>query len=246
MKNVLVIAAHPDDEILGCGGTIARHRQDHDNVHIVLMADGVTSRTYDPLQKQTRSEELIANRDAIVMRQNEAKKAANVLSIDQGQVHFLNFPDQRLDSVPLLDLIKGIERIKAQESPDIVYTHFMEDLNMDHCLTARAVLTAFRPSASKEACPVYHFEVPESTSLSASLSGRFKPNHFVDITATLEKKLQALQAYESEKREYPDLRSAQYIKEHAQKRNVGRKGKYTEAFQINEMYSMPLFKTADQ
>jgi len=239
MKKILVIAAHPDDEVLGCGGTIARHREENDQVHIILMADGVTSRTYDPDVKESREEELKLHKDLIVHRQNEVLMAAGILGVAKENIHLFNFPDQRLDTVPLLDLTKRIEKIKAQLNPEIVYTHFWNDLNMDHCLTARATLTAFRPVNGVQLTSVYHFEVLESTSLSMGQGAdMFQPNHFVDITGLLEKKIKALAAYDSEKREYPDLRSAQYVKEHAQKRSIGNQGEFTEAFYINHISSL--------
>ena len=231
MKKILVVAAHPDDEVLGCGGTIARHREENDEVHVVLMADGVTSRTYNPENKQLRSEELKLNKEAIIKRQNEACKANQILGVEQKNIHFLNFPDQRLDSVPLLDLIKGIEKIKKIVHPEIIYTHFFNDLNLDHYLTVRATVTAFRSVLGAKYFMIYHFEAPETTSLSI-LHGAapFRPNHFVNISKTLEKKIQALQAYESEKRDYPDLRSVEYIRKHARKRNKGSGSEYAEAF----------------
>jgi len=241
MKKVLVIVAHPDDEVLGCGGTIACHREENDEVHIVLMADGVTSRTYHPEKKQSRAEELEFNKEAIIQRRNEAYKANEILGVEQKNIHFLNFPDQRLDSLPLLDLIKGIEEVKSRIHPDVIYTHFLDDLNLDHCLTARAALTAFRPVFGVQTFPIYHFEVPETTSLSTSHEAdAFQPNHFVDISKTLEKKLQALQTYESEKREYPDLRSAQYIKEHARKRSEGTGSEYAEAFYFSKILKISI------
>ncbi len=235
MKKVLVIAAHPDDEVLGCGGTIARHREENDEVHILFMADGVTSRTYNPDKEQSRDEELKLNKEAINKRRNEAYKANAILGVERKNIYFLNFPDQRLDSLPLLDLIKGIENVKMRIHPDIIYTHFWNDLNLDHCLTARATVTAFRPVFGVQAYSIYHFEVPESTSLATLGRGdSFEPNYFVDISKTLGKKLQALEAYESEKREYPDLRSIQSIREHAQKRSGGTANEYAEAFYFTQ------------
>ena len=159
--------------------------------------------------------------------------------VQEANIYFLNFPDQRLDSIPLLDLIKAIEKVKSMINPEIIYTHFFNDLNLDHYLTARATVTAFRPVTGAKVFQIYHFEVPETTSLSILCGAdSFQPNHFVDISKTLEKKLNALEAYESEKRKYPDLRSIQYIREHARKRSEGTGSEYAEAFYLNEIHSM--------
>jgi LmbE family N-acetylglucosaminyl deacetylase len=117
-------------------------------------------------------------------------------------------PDNRFDTVPLLDIIKLIEKIKKNVSPEIVFTHHHEDLNIDHCITFKAVMTAFRPLKGESVREMYSFEVPSSTEWNAPLAGSyFRPNYFVDISETLEKKLAAMREYESEIRDFPHPRS---------------------------------------
>ena len=230
-KKILVVAAHPDDEAIGCGGTIARHRQSRDEVHLLIFCDGVTSRSYSVNQKISRAEEIRRNKSAIARRKKESYAAAEILGIARECVHHLNLADQRLDIYPFLDLVKYIEEIKKEVQPDVVYTHFGNDLNLDHRLVSQAAATAFRPRRREKSVSMFQFEVPESTYLSIPDGKKaFQPNHFVDISETLTLKLKALAAYESERRDYPDLRSAQWIEELAKHRGKIKRMKFAEGF----------------
>jgi LmbE family N-acetylglucosaminyl deacetylase len=218
-QNILVVAAHADDEVLGCGATMASHASRGDRVVLLILADGVTSRVYDVDLTRTREEEIIFCAQEIERRKEEARKAARILGLKDRDIAFMDLADQRLDQYPLLYLVKCIERFKADLNPDVIYTHFWDDLNLDHQLACRAVLTAFRPKPQQQNPTVFHFEVPESTLLSVpNREKAFRANHYVDVAKTFDLKLKALEAYESEKRAYPDYRSSEYITQLAQKR----------------------------
>ena len=230
-KGVLIVTAHPDDEVLGCGGTIAKHCQQNDDVHLMILTDGVTSRSYDPQRPVSREEELRLNCNSITKRHQETLKAAAKLGVSPGHLYQGGFADQRLDQYPLLDIIKKIEKIKEKIQPDVIYTHFWDDLNLDHQLTCQAVMTAFRPQSNGKKVSIYLFEVPESTYLSIPQGKEaFRPGHYVDITSTIPLKLEALKMYESEARVYPDLRSLQFMEELAKSRAQGKGFPYAEAF----------------
>ena len=197
-KKILVIAAHPDDEVMGCGGTIACLTKERDEVYCLFLGEGVTSRYSNMEQAEKEKEQLKA----------QAGQAAKILGIRK--VFFRDFPDNRFDTVPLLTIVKTIEEIKEQVKPNIVYTHHHGDLNIDHQITFRAVLTACRPVKGETVKEIYSFEVPSSTEW--SYRNYFMPNVFVDISATLDKKVEALNAYHSEIREYPHPRSPEVLR----------------------------------
>jgi LmbE family N-acetylglucosaminyl deacetylase len=191
---VVVFAAHSDDEVLGCGGTIRRHAVEGDEVSIVIFADGETSRSGR------------MSKAAIARREAAARQAAGILGARNVFTHQL--PDNRLDTVPLLDLAKLAEKYVADLRPDTVYTHHAGDLNADHRRVHEAVVTACRPQSD---CPVRRlllFEIPSSTEWRAPSAGTaFIPNWFVDISAVLERKIDALKVYGSEMRPWPHPRS---------------------------------------
>jgi len=198
----LVIVAHPDDEVLGGGGTIAKHALDGDEVYCLFLGDGVTSR-YD--QGEKLAEERLRERKL------EAEKAATILGIRE--LFFTNLPDNRFDTVPLLTIVKAVEEVKGRIKPIIIYTHHQGDLNIDHQLTFKAVLTACRPMKDETVREIYSFEVPSSTEWSSpDARNYFMPNVFVDVTDTLDKKIEALKAYRGELREYPHPRSPEGLR----------------------------------
>jgi LmbE family N-acetylglucosaminyl deacetylase len=195
-KTVLVVVAHPDDEVLGCGGTILNHVESGDSVHLIVMADGETSRNTANLK----------DRDSALGKVKEALKIESYKC--------LKFPDNRLDSVDFLDVVKGLEAavedLKIQ--PNIIYTHHFGDLNIDHQLTHKAVMTAFRPLPNSKVESIYSFETVSSTEwTSPSMGSPFLANYFVDISKTLEKKMQTLKLYENEMRAYPHARSYENV-----------------------------------
>lgn len=197
--NVLVVAAHPDDEVLGCGATIARHADRGDAVHVLILGEGITSRHDQP--SDADPEELRALHRA-------AARASDVLGAKDCELTSL--PDNRFDTVALLDVVKIVERAVATWQPEIVYTHHGGDLNVDHAITFRAVLTATRPTPGCFVRSLLAFEVPSSTEWAfGRLEPRFAPDTYVDVGATLERKIAALREYDGELRAFPHPRSAE-------------------------------------
>lgn len=212
-----IVVAHPDDECFGMGGTLARLAEEND-LALLVLADGVTSRQ-GATDNQRRA------------RDQEAEKAAEVLGIKH--LHFLGLPDQRLDTLPLLEIVQYIEAWLGRVEPDTLYTHFAGDLNLDHRLTCQAVLTATRPIPGQTVCELYSFEVPSSTEWAFGQCGQsFQPNVFVDISNSIDTKLNALAYYETEMRAYPHPRSPEAIRARAQYWGQIVGCNYAEAFQL--------------
>jgi len=204
---VLVIAAHPDDEVLGCGATVARLAGEGHEVHAAILGEGLTSR-YDHPEDMDRG--LLDD-----IRQT-SRRVADLLGVKE--VHFRSFPDNRFDTVPLLSIIKEIEGLLEKVRPQVIYTHHGGDLNIDHVITARAVMTAARPLAGGPVKEIYAFEIPSSTEWAFSqFTPAFSPNTFVDVSRTLEIKIQAMLLYESEARLFPHPRSAEALRAMARK-----------------------------
>lgn len=196
--NILVLAAHPDDEVLGCGGTILKHVKNGDEVHVVILAEGVTSRS-DGRNKEQHEEKLAELADAAV-------RANDVLGVSS--LTLLKFPDNRMDSVDLLDVVKVVEGIIDKLQPKVIYTHHAGDVNVDHCVLNKAVITACRPIPGHLVEDILFFEIPSSTEWQVPGSAPvFAPNWFVDVTETMSTKLEALRAYASEMRDWPHPRS---------------------------------------
>jgi LmbE family N-acetylglucosaminyl deacetylase len=199
---VLVIAAHPDDEVLGCGATVARLVQEQHEVHFAILGEGITSRHVQ------RSE---ADESQLAELHGHARAAAAKLGARSIALHKL--PDNRLDTVPLLEVVKVVEDLIERIKPEVIYTHHPGDLNVDHGVIHRAVLTATRPMAGQVVREIYAFEVPSSTEWAfASLQPVFRPNVFVDVSATLEAKILAMSCYETETREFPHPRSPEALR----------------------------------
>lgn len=203
---VLVVAAHPDDETLGAGGTIARFARQGSEVWVVVMCDGVTTRHL-----------------AVGPQKECAARACKVLGVRN--VVFCDLPDQRLDTLSLVDVITPIERCVADLRPDVVLTHFKEDVNQDHGIVFRATMVATRPSPGSTVQTVMCFETASSTEWAAPFPGStFAPNVFVDMTATLDKKVEAMSMYAdthvSEVRPYPHPRSLEAIEIYAKRHGV--------------------------
>jgi len=198
-KNILVVAAHPDDEILGCGGTIKKFVEMGYNAYTLILGEGITSRD-DERDRNKREKEL----ELLKMQAYDANRFIGV-----GEVFLYDFPDNRFDTVPILDIIKVIEKIKSKIKPEIIFTHHEKDLNIDHQITFRAVMTATRPTKGECVQEIYAFEVPSSTEWNFPLC--YSPNIFVDIGKTLEAKISAMKAYQSEIKEYPHPRSLEGI-----------------------------------
>ena len=218
---VLVCAAHPDDEVLGCGGVMARHADNGDTVHVLLVADGVGSRGKDERSAVAEIEE----------RRSAAVRAAVVLGASPPR--FLDFPDQRLDTVPLLEITQAIEAVTREITPEIVYTHHAGDLNADHRMVALATLTACRPLPGSCVRAIYGCETQSSTGWAAGAAGpEFLPVRFVAIAGTLARKLDALHAYEYEMCAFPHARSYAAIEALARFRGVSVGVEAAEAFTV--------------
>jgi LmbE family N-acetylglucosaminyl deacetylase len=199
---VLVVAAHPDDEILGCGGTMTRLAREGHDVRIAILAEGMSSRY--PQREQA---------DAQRMKNLHAHAQQAADKIGAKELILCKLPDNRLDTVPLLEVVKTVEDLVARLNPEIIYTHHPGDLNVDHGVVHRAVLTATRPMSGQCVREVYAFEVPSSTEWAFQrLEPSFRPNVFVDITDSLETKIAALACYDTETRAFPHPRSAEALR----------------------------------
>ena len=220
--NVLVVAVHPDDESLGCGGTISRMAKEGHNVFITILGEGVTSR-YD---KREDADERIIRR-----LHKESYQVAEFLGAKDLFIH--NYPDNQFDTVPLLEIVKTIEKVVDKTKPCIVFTQHGGDLNIDHAITFRATMTAIRPLKN---CPVKEFcafEVPSSTEWAFNrFASGFKPNLFFDISKTLDMKIQAMELYMDEIQPFPHPRSAESLRITAQRWGSVIGIEYAEAFEL--------------
>lgn len=219
MKNsVLIIVAHPDDETISMGGTIRKHINNGDDVNIISMTDGVGSRDY-------------STHTDVNNRNQSAEQASKVLGFNWAERY--DFKDNELDSYPLIEVIKCIEKVKEKYLPNIIYTHSGADLNIDHRIVARAVLTSFRPQPDELCKEIRLFEVASSTDYgSPSLLGNFTPNLYISIDDTWEYKLNALKAYDSEMRHFPHSRSIESINNLAKLRGSQVGYNLAEAFEV--------------
>lgn len=210
MTRVLTVAAHPDDEVLGCGGAMAAHAARGDAVAILILGEGLTSRA------EARIGPI---RDGIPALQSDARRAAAVLGVRD--VTLLDFPDNRFDSVALLEIVKAVERVKVRVRPDILYVHHWGDLNIDHRVTFDATMAAFRPLPDEVPVSIYAYEVPSSTGWAGpGPAGAFSPTHWVPVATVLEKKIAAMEAYESERRGWPHPRSPEALRAWARYRGA--------------------------
>jgi len=217
MQKVLVIAAHPDDETLGCGGTLFRHADTGHEVFALSLTDGVGARAPDS--------------EAAHQRREAAGRAAECLNF-QWIAHG-DFPDNSMDTVPLLEIVQFIESVKDDLHPDLIYTHHGGDLNVDHRIAFQAVMTAFRPQPDERFIEIRTFEVPSSTEWShRSVGASFAPNLFVDISDHWEAKLAALNAYRPEMRAFPHARSRKAVDALSIRRGTQAGLSRAEAFEI--------------
>lgn len=223
---ILIVAAHPDDEVLGMGGTILRHSKLKDIVKIVYLATGISSRQkYDDKIKSKKLSDI--NKNKIKNLQSDAKKAAKILKVKD--MSFYDFPDNELDSIPLLKIVKVIENEIKKFKPDIVYTNHFGDLNIDHRVTYNATLTACRPLNNKIK-KLISFEVPSSTEWNYPQS--FNPNYFINIEKEVDSKINSFKMFKSEIRNFPHPRSSLNLKIIAQKWGSVSGFKFAEAFEI--------------
>lgn len=224
-KKILIVVAHPDDELLGIGATMHKLINEYKvKTHVVILGEGITSRS--------------EKRDAGKWKKELAVHKKNILNaqkvIGYQGVSIYDLPDNRFDSVDLLDIIKIIEKEKNKFSPDIIFTHHGGDLNIDHQRTFEAVVTATRPLENERVSTLITFETPSGTEWRANTDPKhFLPNIFIEVSEkNVAAKIKAMECYEFEKRKYPHPRSPEALKIHAQRWGIATGKKYAEAFTL--------------
>jgi len=199
-KSILVIAAHPDDEVLGCGGAIAKYASEGSSIHVAFMSDGVFSREGD---KDLKDKELLSRREA-------AKAALKVLGVES--FSFNNFPDNKMDTIATIEVAKTIEGIIKKHQPEIIFTHHYGDVNVDHRKVHEATTVACRSQPLHPVKSILCFEIASSSEWQFSYTGNgFLPNYFIDISEFLSKKIESLSKYEYEMRKWPHSRSLKAV-----------------------------------
>jgi LmbE family N-acetylglucosaminyl deacetylase len=222
--NILIIVAHPDDEVLGCGGTIAK-LSENNTIYTLILGEGITSRDIPDEEKKEELKEL----------KKQSAEANKILGVKK--VFFKNFPDNKFDTIPLLDIIKSIEKTIQGIKPEEIFTHHYGDLNIDHQIVHKAVLTATRPVGDYTVKKILSFEVLSSTEWNyQNQTNIFTPNTYIDISGIIDKKLEAMKIYKSETRDYPHPRSLEGIEILAKKRGLEVGLAFAEAFcQVREI-----------
>ena len=219
---VAIIVAHPDDETLGCGATIANHIEKGDEIYILTLSNGVSSR-----QEHNEAD--------IKTRQTAFLNATQQLGISPNNLTSLDFPDNEFDTVSLLKIAQAIELFLSKNIITRVYTHYHSDLNVDHRKTYEAVLTACRPQPMQSVKQIFCFETLSSTEWASHRYEAFKPNYFVNIEHVFSKKIKALTAYKDEMREAPHTRSLENIQALAKFRGMCVGTPLAEAFYIERL-----------
>ncbi|WP_179021405.1 PIG-L deacetylase family protein [Winogradskyella forsetii] len=222
-KKIMIVVAHPDDELLGLGGTLHRLINDYNvNTHVVILGEGITSRSNER-DVEVWEKQLIIHRENIKSAQ---------LSIGYHNVSIYDFPDNRFDSVALLDIIKVIEEEKNTFEPEVIFTHHGGDVNVDHQRTFEAVITACRPMKEEKVKTIITFETPSGTEWRSPTDPRhFLPNLFFSISEIdLNAKIKGMESYEFERRAYPHPRSPEALKIQAQRWGVTVGANFAEAF----------------
>lgn len=222
-KKILIFAAHPDDEVIGCGGTIAKLKKNGNKIYVCFFADGESSRN-------------VRNVNALIKkRKKAAKKSAAILGIDE--LFFCDLPDNRLDTMSRLSVVKIVEKYISLIKPQTVFTHFYGDLNIDHQIVSKAVITACRPEKKNPVKKLLFFEIPSSTDwqISNKQKNYFNPNWFEDISKTKNIKIKALKAYKEEVRKWPHPRSLKGINSLMELRGATSGFKFAEAFVLGRL-----------
>lgn len=205
-KKILVIASHPDDEVLGAGGTIAWYSKVmNEDVHVLILTEGCSA--------QYRGDKKM-----LLRKRKEAEKANSILGVKD--LIFENLPDMRLDDLLHVQINEVIETSIRKIAPDIVFTQH-PDVNKDHVLTYESTMVAVRPVPGGKVKKVYTYAPSSSTEWSSPVSGSyFMPNTFFDIFSTLEYKLKAFECYRSELREYPHPRALESVRVYAERDGI--------------------------
>ena len=220
-KKILVLAAHPDDELLGLGGTIHQCiAENNSQVRVIILSNGVGSRKIEINEKE------------IEKKLASIYKASKILGVNKVKVHDL--PDNRFDSVDLLDVIKIVESEIDDFDPDIILTHHEMDLNIDHRIVFQAVITATRPMQDSKSILIMTFETPSSTEWQVQDShSAFHPNFYQMISKkNIVAKQQAMKAYTTEYRSYPHPRSTKALEIIARRWGTVIGVEFAEAFKI--------------
>lgn len=222
MSVILVVAAHPDDEILGAGATIARKVAEGNKAYALILGEGQTSRW----KRRDQAPE-----QAVSALHNDSVKAAGI--IGYSDIYFENLPDNRFDRIDLLDVVKLVEAYIDKVKPDMIYTHYGKDLNIDHRRTSEAVLTATRPVGNYSVKEIYEFETVSSTEWNFGCRDKaFSPNVFVEIDNFFRIKCEAMKCYRSELCEFPHPRSLKMLEFNAGKWGATVGKNYAEAFEL--------------
>ncbi|MCZ7587136.1 MAG: PIG-L family deacetylase [Deltaproteobacteria bacterium] len=223
---ILVVAAHPDDEVLGCGGTVGAATSRGAEAHLLILANGIAARYEDV---KAHAEEINAAQAAL---REDAAKAAKILGFASHAI--LDFPDNRLDTVARMGLAHAIDGVIEKIRPGTIYTHHPGDYNWDHTACFDAVMMAARPSPGEHApARLLTFEVLSSTERAwQNAADAFHPNVYVDIARGIDKKKLAMKTYRSEHRDYPHPRSLEGIEYLARKRGLEIGVEYAEAFHL--------------
>ena len=201
-KKVLIIAAHPDDELIGCGATLIKHKKKKDEISSIFISDGVIGKL-DPKSGKKIINNKILNREAMALRVAKKLKIKNVF--------FLRYPNLNLHNSNKLEIVKKlIEKINTIK-PDIVYIHSKSDLNPDHRIANECSITALRPTLKKNPKEIYAFEIPSSTDGALYQFGIFKPNVYVDIKNEIKEKISLLNFYKRELWKYPHPLSKKFL-----------------------------------
>lgn len=214
MKN-LIIAAHPDDEVLGCGGIIKKLSKEED-FYVLILSAGADTRYKKSMENVLK---------------NNAIDANNILGTKE--LFFENLPNQKMDNMPIFEITQIIEKYINKIKPDRVFTHHIGDLNKDHQVIAEATFTATRPIIGQSVKEVYSYNVPSSTEWNYIEGEKiFIPNVFIDIKNELDFKLEAMKYYKSECRDYPHPRNSKSLKVHANYWGLISGFEYAEPFKL--------------
>ena len=222
-RKIMIVVAHPDDELLGLGGTLNKLIKEYSvETHLIILGEGITSRSDSRDVKRWQRE--------LEIHHSNIKKAQT--AIGYKTISLYDFPDNRFDSVDLLDLVKVIEKEKNKFHPSVIFTHHGGDLNIDHQKTFEAVMTACRPLETEVVKTIITFETPSGTEWRASSDPKhFLPNLYFQISnQNLEAKIMAMQSYEFESRPYPHPRSPEALRVYAQKNGINVGVPFAEAF----------------
>ena len=224
-KRILIVVAHPDDELLGLGASMHRLINDYNvKTRVVILGEGLTSRSLTRNSKEW-TKHLLEHKENIRSAQNE---------IGYHTINTFDFPDNRFDSVDLLDIIKVVENEKENFRPDVILTHHGGDLNIDHQKTFEAVFTACRPMENENVKAIITFETPSGTEWRSNADPHhFLPNLFIKISSeNLEAKIRGMQSYKFESRSFPHPRSPEALRIQAQRWGIVVGIKFAEAFNI--------------